>query len=170
MLAWKEKMPKSSACEHISFEKIKFIAESYKLDPYMVMAFIRVESGGNPWVNRYEPGWKWFLNPKHWAKRIKISTRTEWMNQATSWGLMQVMGTVARELGFKGELPKLCLAEIGLEYGCKKLRQLMDKYPHVEDAISSYNQGWPRQDELGHYKNQDYVDKICRYWQKYLGY
>ena len=49
------------------------------------------------------------------------SYRTERKDRATSWGLCQVMGQVARELGCKVrsllELDQLCAPEVGLEYG-----------------------------------------------------
>jgi soluble lytic murein transglycosylase-like protein len=54
---------------------------------------------------------------------------------------MQVMGSVARELGYTQELPKLCQLETGLIYGCKKLAECLKKHPALPDALAAYNAG-----------------------------
>ncbi len=44
-----------------------------------------------------------------------------------SWGLMQVMGQVARENGFADRfLSSLCDPETGMEFGCRVLRKKLD--------------------------------------------
>ncbi len=47
---------------------------------------------------------------------------TEEIARSTSWGLMQVMGQVAREHGFPGKFfSELCEPENGLEFGSRVL-------------------------------------------------
>jgi soluble lytic murein transglycosylase-like protein len=54
-------------------------------------------------------------------------TASEAYARGFSWGLMQVMGQVARETGFDGLfLSALCDPEQGLAVGCKVLRRKLD--------------------------------------------
>ena len=56
-----------------------------------------------------------------------ISLATEAWARGFSWGLMQVMGQVARESGFDALfLSTLCDPEQGLNVGCKVLRKKFD--------------------------------------------
>lgn len=119
------------------------VAKEHGLNPKLVQALVSVESGGDTWASRFEPGWRWYLSPKKWAAITRRSKATETVHQATSWGLMQVMGTVAREEGYRESLPALCIPERGLEYGCRKLKKLIDKYVTLEEALSAYNSGRP---------------------------
>ncbi len=65
----------------------------------------------------------------------------EWIGQRTSLGLMQIMGAVARERGFKGpRLTDLLDPASGLEWGCKHLAALCRRFD-FEDAITAYNGG-----------------------------
>lgn len=141
-------------------ELIVSVSEQNQLDPDLVRAIAQVESSYNPWAMRFEPAWRYFYFPREHADRLMITAQTEEMMQATSWGLMQVMGSVARELGFDLELPRLCIPEMGLNYGCKKLKKLFARYQYEEDVIAAYNAGSPRKEKSGMYFNQRYVDKI----------
>ena len=87
---------------------------------------------------------------------------TELIAQKTSWGLMQVMGTVARELGHRGWLSELCEPERGIYYGCLHLKKLMDRHGNLSDTVAAYNAGSPRRDVNGKYVNQEYVDRFIR--------
>jgi soluble lytic murein transglycosylase-like protein len=130
------------------------------LDPKVVEAICQVESSGNWYACRYEPKWSYFYDTAGWAKLLRQTEATEKMQQATSWGPMQVMGSVAREHGFRGYLTELAVTNIGLRYGCLHLRKFLNRYPRLDDAISAYNQGNPRKDGDGLYVNQGYVDKV----------
>lgn len=91
----------------------------------------------------------------------------ERLGQQHSWGLMQVMGAVARELGFKGAFHELWNPSVGLQYGLLKLHALRKKYDTWPAVISAYNAGHV---ELvnGKYKNQaGYVDPVLKYWNEY---
>ena len=100
-------------------------ATAQSLDPALVCAVIEQESIWNPWAIRYEPA---FFS-KYVAglyTNNKISA-TEAYGRGFSWGLMQVMGQVARETGFDAPfLSALCDPEQGLAVGCKVLRKKFD--------------------------------------------
>jgi soluble lytic murein transglycosylase-like protein len=100
-------------------------AASQSLDPGLVCAVIEQESGWNPWAIRYEP----LFFSKYVASLYtnnKISA-SEAYARGFSWGLMQVMGQVAREAGFDALfLSALCDPEQGLAVGCKVLRKKLD--------------------------------------------
>src|ERR1700756_4719478 len=101
------------------------LAEVHGLDPALVCAVIEQESAWNTWAMRYEPAF--------FAKYVaslytnnKVSA-TEAYARGISWGLMQVMGQVARETGFDALfLSALCDPEQGLAVGCKVLRKKFD--------------------------------------------
>jgi len=100
-------------------------ATAQSLDPALVCAVIEQESAWNPWAMRYEP----LFFAKYVASLYtnnKISA-TEAYARGFSWGLMQVMGHVARESGFDALfLCALCDPEQGLAIGCKVLRKKID--------------------------------------------
>jgi len=75
----------------------KQTAAAHHLDPALVCAVCEQESSWNPWALRYEPA----FFAKYVAPLLtngKVSA-TEAYARAFSWGLMQVMGQVAREHG-----------------------------------------------------------------------
>jgi soluble lytic murein transglycosylase-like protein len=123
--------------------EIERISGIYGINPKLVTALCVTESAMDPWATRFEPGWKWYLTPKAFSLTAHTTEKTEAVHQATSWGLMQIMGAVAREEGYNGPLPKLCIPEVGLEFGCRKLRKLIQKNIKLEDALASYNAGKP---------------------------
>ena len=100
-------------------------AAAQSLDPALVCAVVEQESAWNPWAMRYEP----LFFAKYVASLYtnnKISA-SEAYARGFSWGLMQVMGQVARETGFDALfLSALCDAEQGLAIGCKVLRKKFD--------------------------------------------
>lgn len=106
--------------------------------------------------------WKYYTNVGNWAQRVGITAETEYVLQATSWGLMQVMGSVARELGFSKSLVEMLKPRNSVFYGCKKLKQLRSRYSKESDIIAAYNAGSVIMKQSGMYMNQGYVDKV---WQ-----
>lgn len=132
------------------------------IDPDLCQAFCAVESSYNPHATRYEPNfYKRYILPMLTKGDI---TADEARGRATSYGLMQIMGQVAREKGFRGKFEELYGLAAGLEWGLKHLKHFIDKYaPNLDDAIASYNAGSPRKAGDGWYVNQGYVDKIHKY-------
>lgn len=123
-----------------------------------VMAVCMVESSLNPWAYRYEPSYKWLV-----GQDLSASERC---GQMISWGLMQVMGGVAREHGFTGPYPALCDPMTSLRYGMLHLRKFWAKYQNWPDTLASYNAGRPVRID-GKYQNQAYIDKVLKWWNQY---
>lgn len=110
-------------------------AGAHELWPALVCAVVEQESSWNPWALRYEPMFyeRYIATrltrrpPDSHAPELGALTSAEIPNDATesrarafSWGLMQVMGQVAREHGFTGaSLASLCDPAVGLEIGCR---------------------------------------------------
>lgn len=140
---------------------IEAAALSAGLPRELVHAICTVESSMNPWAIRYEPSYRW-LYGNH-----ETMTDTERTGQKMSWGLMQVMGAVAREYGFTGWFPSLCDPSIGLKYGCKHLAKFYARHKNWPDTIASYNAGSPRRTDDGRYVNQSYVDMVLRIWDEH---
>lgn len=152
---WFDKLP---------WEAINKVANGAGLDPLLIGAFVMTESGGNQFAARYESTWKYIINPAEFSAVVGTSLATETMFQASSWGLMQVMGGTARSDGFRDSFPKLCVPEVGLLWGCLHLAKLTKKYSVLTDAIAAYNAGSPQKDGLGNYKNAVYVHKVLGYY------
>jgi soluble lytic murein transglycosylase-like protein len=105
-------------------ELARSIADAHGLEPSLVCAVIEQESAWNPWAVRYEPGFlSRYVAPLYTAGKLSA---TEAYTRSMSWGLMQVMGQVAREFGFAADsLPELCEPATGLEFGCRILAKRM---------------------------------------------
>lgn len=117
------------------------IAITRGLDDSLVCAVVEQESGWDTYAIRYEPAFfAKYVAPLYTAGKI---TGTEAYARGFSWGLMQVMGQVARELGLNSASLALLLDEAtGLDYGCKKLKRSLDlEGGNVEKALLRYNGG-----------------------------
>lgn len=125
------------------WKEVEHAAKEHGINPALVYAICIKESALDPWAMRFEAGWRWWLNPTRWARRVGVSARTEQVAQQCSWGLMQIMGTVARERGFAGDLPNLCAPKVGLDYGCRHVKYLFGRYSDVRHVLSAYNTGRP---------------------------
>lgn len=142
---------------------IEKTCNGFGIDPDLVRAICFVESEFNTKATRFEKDWRYFLTPRDWADALGIEYEAEIKNQQTSWGLMQVMGAVARELDYASNLENLCEPEIGLHYGVKKLKKLFQSKMcdgQEVNVIASYNAGSPRKRASGMFVNQRYVDKV----------
>lgn len=141
---------------------IKFVARDFDLPWELIEAFATVESSLNTYAIRYEPQFKYLYLLDD---RSQLSP-TERVGQMCSWGLMQVMGAVAREHGFKGYFPQLCDPIVGLRYGCLHVTKFRAKYGQWQEVIAAYNAGSPRCDPAkpGAYVNQFYVNKVLTAW------
>ncbi len=157
---------------NLPLNKISKHASSQGIDPCLVASIVMVESEGVPEVTRYEPNWRHFKDAEKHSFTSGITEETEKIHQATSWGIMQVMGAVARELKFDGSLPELIDIDKGLYVGCAKLRQLLNKHgsENIKDAIAAYNAGSPQKNQNGSYINQGYVDKVMKFYTELKGF
>ena len=122
-------------------EIIKY-SEKYRLPPEIVYGIVQVESSFNQQATRYEPNYRWLYHPERFVS-AHHSIHTEIEGQKTSYGLMQVMGAVLRELGYSGYFPGILdHYEVQLEYGCRYLKKLINKHG-VEGGVEAYNAGHP---------------------------
>lgn len=143
----------------LPWKEINFFANKHTLNPNWIAAVIMTESGGNQWATRFEPGWKYFYESrKDIAHNLGITVETETAHQQTSWGLMQVMGAVARENGYFGYLNAMAEVMCGLKIGCSLLEKHYKKYGDIKDAVASYNAGSVRKTPGGLYVNQKHVN------------
>lgn len=137
--------------------EIEAIAAQFHLEPDLVEAVVLTESSGKTHAYRFEPGfWQRYLKGKpqyDGAVPERVSS---------SYGLMQVMYPVACELGFDDPPETLFVPTIGLYWGCRKLRSLLDwSKQDIDQAIAAYN-GGKGGNERPPYRNQHYVDKVKR--------
>jgi hypothetical protein len=126
----------------------------------MLAAIVQVESGGEPAATRFEQHYTYLYKVKDFSSQNGITEITEAVHQKTSWGLTQIMGALARELGHNGQLPELIDPDLNLRLCCKHLTNLIKRYPKREDMLAAYNAGSPIKGIDGKYKNQGYVDKV----------
>lgn len=149
------------------------------VDPALLLAMVATESSGVPAATRYEPHTaKYLVDAARYAKLAGISLEDEQRQQMTSWGLMQVMGYVARELGFKGRIAELGeKADLGLIYGIDKLRRIESMFlgqvsvvlTWNEALVAAYNHGHPHKLADGKWFNEDYVRTVERHYLKFKG-
>ena len=166
----------TSAAEVTLEDQIRRTAVSYMLPSELVLAICRVESGLNRWAYRHEPAYPYLWDcaknapfptttatagrrspPPGFSAPAGISVLSEWIGQQSSWGLMQVMGAVAREAGFRGHFPQLCFPTDGLACGCQLLAKLNKRFFREHGwpgVVSAYNAGQPRLDN-------PYISKVA---------
>lgn len=142
--------------------EIAHAASAVSLSADLVEAVVVVESGGNPWAVNYEPRYRYLWDvskaapfrpmtaaeqaseiPPSDFRALAGDADQEWISQQTSWGLMQLMGALARELGFFGPyLSELCRVDLNLKLGCKHLSTLL-RWANGDEgkAVAAYNAG-----------------------------
>lgn len=130
----------------------KATAQQHGLDPVLVCAVCEQESAWNPWALRFEPRFY-----ARYVEPLGLSD-TESYARSFSWGLMQLMGQVSRELGFDGHLASLCDPAVALEWGCRHLaNKLKDVNGDVHMALQRWNGGG----------NPNYADQVLARMPKY---
>lgn len=142
---------------------IENVAAANSLPFPLVFAIVQVESAGHPSAIRYEPAFfDRYVAGKGHPVYSPCSRATEEQLRAFSFGLMQVMGQTARELGFTGIfLTELLDPATGLDWGCRYLKKQVDRYRgDLESAVAAYNAGSARRTDQGQWVNQGYVDKV----------
>lgn len=113
------------------------VAGQHGLEPRMVEAVVLQESGGNTDAFRFEP--------KFYARYLAKLPACKGLNPrriSSSYGLMQLMYWVAKELGFQDEPETLFVPAIGLEWGCRKLAELWAwSGQDLDSTWAAYNGG-----------------------------
>jgi hypothetical protein len=160
--------------------EISTIAVQHGLDTVTVAGLIEVESGFNPWAWNPEPRYRYYWNLKTNLPFRKVSPEEatsetpprdfptlvgdpdqEWWAQSVSWGLMQLMGAVARERGFTGRyLTQLVDPKINITFGCMQLVRLLQwSKGNLNQALAAYNGGMTNNSRVP-FQNQSYADKV----------
>jgi soluble lytic murein transglycosylase-like protein len=118
--------------------EIALAALAHSLDPKLVTAVVLQESSGNTDAFRYEPAFfeRYLAHKPEYAGKPRRRV-------SSSYGLMQIMYSTARQHGYTGDPETLFLPACGLEYGCRHLRLLLNTHGDVEAALSAYNAGSP---------------------------
>ncbi len=145
--------------------QIQIAAGKYEISANVVYGVCMTESGMDPLAARHEINYRWLYHPSM-VKPDGCSMTTEIVLQKTSMGLMQVMGAVYRELGFKGWLSEV-FRDPGaqLEYGCRHLRAKFRRFGFFEGLLA-YNSGTPRVKADGEYVNFQYARTVAQHVQK----
>ena len=155
------------------------VAAKHGLPPSLVLAVIQVESNFNPWAWNPEPAYRYLWDVKRNAPFRALTPEEsaserppadfpclagdkdqEWWGQQASWGLMQTMGAVAREMGLRAPfLTALCDPSTGLDIGCAFLSRLVKRHAQpwgFAGVVRAWNTGSPQESPAG----MDYQSKI----------
>lgn len=131
----------------------------------LLAAVIHQESAGNPYAVRYEPAFfKKYVEDKTRKTMLgyvptRCSFETEARLRAHSFGLMQCMGQLLRERGFKAEfLTEALDPKTNLKWGSEYLQTLLLKHQDTEAALLRWNGGGNKnygKEVLGHIDSGD---------------
>lgn len=156
-------------------ELVEAIAAPHGFDVDLVLAIIAQESRGRPAAWNPEPRYRWLVNyetgephevtevqarmkmpPNGFPHPAGVDADAEFLGQQASWGLLQVMGAVARERGFRGtDFGALCEPWRGLHYGIRHLSYLRKRFGDGDDMLATYNGG-----PAAKGKNRSYVAAV----------
>ena len=131
---------------------VREAAARYDLPPALMCALVETESAWDPWAARYEPAFfTRYLDKsaihmvvREFCRNAKfyISFDTELHERATSRGLFQMLGQVARERGYVGPIAKLHEPATACDLGCQHFRRLLDRNAgDVSRALARWNGG-----------------------------
>lgn len=147
----------------LPWQIIEDVADAENVPANLLAAIVQTESSNNRYAVRFEPHYKYLFKTKENAAANGITEATETVFQMTSFGLCQLMGAVARELGLKGTVFQLLDEQTNLTYAAKLIKRLANRFKERNDIIAAYNAGTPVKTMNGLYKNQSYVDKVNQY-------
>lgn len=150
-------------------EMIKTISLNQEINPKLVQAIVCKESGGDSNAVRFEIGY--FDNgvvkseALTWEKSHKgmPSYQTERAMRATSFGLLQIMGQLAREQGYKGDfLTYLLDPRENILFGITIMKKWLVRLKgNVDHLILAWNRGpgtpAPKGDEQYLVKVQEFI-------------
>ncbi len=152
--------------QYLPIIQAKAVAHGHPAE--LIRAMAEQESSFFPYRNRFEQGfYDSYIKGKNLDFVPPLCLKiTEALGRATSWGLLQVMGATARQYGFRGWLPELCLPEVGLEWGCRYLADLRRQFGHEgwPVVVRAYNAGpGGRHNEHKDYPNE-VLEKLGGRW------
>ena len=170
-------------------DAFSYYSRGYSIPLEILKAIATVESNNDPNACRFERGyrWLWDLENNKPFRRISpqqaavagapkdfpapptslgyySSADTEYTLQKSSHGLMQIMGAVLRERGYFGPLTEIYQYPcIGIQFGAAHLSNLHRRFYKKHGwagVVSAFNQGTPRTNDQGVYRNWQYLNKI----------
>jgi len=156
-------------------------SKDHGLPPELIAAVIQTESLGNPAAYRYEAHYKYLYHPNRLALELRVPPEFMEFMQKTSYGLCQVMGGVAYELGLSKDgdypiPPVLLQPEMGIKYGCLALKRIIDSHRHYrvnpnnpDDIYAAYNAGSVRKFADFRYKNYKHVNRFSKLYRDLTG-
>ena len=104
-------------------------ASAQGLDALVLAAVVCQESAGNALAESIKTDWDY--RDLSMPRPAGLDKWTEWWGQARSYGLCQIMGSVARGCGFSGWWGQLFEPETNLHFGAKALAGAMDWAKHT---------------------------------------
>jgi soluble lytic murein transglycosylase-like protein len=129
-------------------ELIKLHATRHNLDPELVAAVVLQESAGQATEKRLENGfYRKYVRKTETIGNVPpgpddVPASVEAVLRSTSFGLMQIMGQVAREFGFKNRwLSDLEDRGINLNLGCQIFSKHLRDRGSVRLALLRWNGG-----------------------------
>lgn len=159
--------------EQMKGAAVEKYARKYAIDPALIKAIIKKESGNNPFAMRLET----HLKKAHWYQSTLKGIKEVANYHHSSFGLMQMMYGTARHIGFLFNPFSLFNPTRAIRYGTKYLAWCIKRYKgRIWDGVSAYNQGNNRffdinkngiKDAHEKYYNQEYVDMVKEYFKKF---
>jgi len=168
----------------MSADLLQAFATEYGLPLRLLQAIAMTESGGDDWAWNPEPKYRYLWDVKR-ARPFRRLTAAEvasefpakdfpsmagtdpdqeWWAQQASWGRFQLMGAVARELGYRQPfLTSLCKPEISIPLACKHIRHLAARFLPTHGwagVCAAYNGGPGALLGPGQFRNPQYPAKI----------
>lgn len=118
----------------------------------LILAIIWQESSGDQWAVRWEKAYQYFcrLNGKPLYRKnlnymqnrgaaVVVLGEWEFYMQSASHGLLQLMGAVARELGWRKSLMEIYDPNINISLGVKHLQRKIKQAGSLRGGIVRYN-------------------------------
>ena len=134
---------------------IQSMGAQYNVDPALILAHIKQESGFNPTAYRAEPE----------------------INDA-SYGIMQILLSTAKTIDSSSTVQKLYDSTFNISVGTRYIAGNMARYPNdIESTIAAYNAGSAYINANVDYTNskgdtsvQDYVDNVMKNYAMYTSW
>lgn len=145
-------------------EAISLNASLTGLPERLIAAVIQVESAGNAHAIRFEPSFYTMVQREGFKTPAGVSKPTEFNARCFSWGLMQIMGQVARKRGCSEMyLSALCEPKTGIFWGCRQLAKCRDRYLATfgwAAVTAAYNGGFGAVKKDGTFTNPHYPKAV----------
>jgi soluble lytic murein transglycosylase-like protein len=149
-------------------------AKQYGIDSALVKAIVEVESSWVETAFRFEKSLyeKYIQKPDSFKVVPPETLDSTLVLLSSSLGLMQLLGSTARSIGFNQRLSALFNPEDNIDVGCRYLAMLWKNYYSkygIKGVISAYNGGKPLVKDDWTYVNQEYIDKVLLAVKQYNG-